>query len=451
MKYIHNSNIQIYIANLSEDVWPFIKQMSPKEQVEEINENASLSDRDLFAFAGEDDLIMILPQKVNPYFVDYYRQLFDNKNLYIFTPEKHTGEISLDFWRDKRLLRQIDPIVKKYENISLTCYSTTSQFLSLSKNLRCRYARLLTPESPTEENAWTVNFFGSKSGIHQLACMENLVSPEAVFVSDPLLAAKFAANFYSEFNGVVIKTNKGHAGAGILIFRPQELPEDKVKTIKIITSKLKSNYWRKFPIVVEKYIVANHEIGGGFPNAEFKICANNQVKLLYFCGMRVSKSGVFGGVEINRGVLPLSVSKSIIKTGEIIGRKLANFGYRGYFDLDFIVSRDKKLYLNESNVRRTGGTHVYHTCSFLFGSDFLNKTYALSENLYRLKTQKPIEFLELKNKLAPILFDKKTQTGLIITSANLLSQNKFGYIIFAKDKSEALKLENKMEILLQAS
>lgn len=440
--------LQIYISNLSEDVWPFISQMPAKVRQDEIAENASLSDRDLFSFAGQNNIIVILPQKIEPSFVNYFQELFGNKNFHILTPKNHSGETSHDLWQDKQLLSQIEKISANHSPINLVSYSASSQFYELLNKLKTLHQTIANPESPKETDSWTVNFFGSKSGIHQLANTLDLIASPAFVVSGVSIAAKIAANFYLNHRGVVIKTNKGHSGAGIVMFRHQELPSDNQDRIKTISKELKANYWQKFPIVIEKFIPADPSIGGGFPNAEFKILSNGQVKLLYHCGMRVTRDGVFKGVEINQQVLSTKIISQIVNTGFIIGEKMAEFGYRGYFDVDFVAGKDKKMYLTESNVRRTGGTHVYHTAKALFGDKFLHQTYVLSQNMFALPKPKHLVFTTLLQTLKPILFNKKSKEGLVITSANLLSQNKFGYIIFARNKARALQLEKNMETLL---
>jgi hypothetical protein len=443
-----SQTLQIYISNLSEDVWPFINEMQNKIRQDEIIENASLSDRDLFSFAGEDNTVVVLPQEVEPIFSTYYHELFGSKNFHIFTPKKHSGETSRDLWNDKDLILKIKKISAHYSRINLKSYSASSQFYSLLEKFKTIHPNVTNSESPAETDSWTVNFFGSKSGIHQLANTLDLTASPAFVVSGKNIATKLAANFYLNHRGVVIKTNKGHSGAGIVMFRHKELPADNQARIKQISEELKANYWQKFPIVIEKFIPSDPNIGGGFPNAEFKITPNGQVKLLYHCGMRVTRDGVFKGVEINEQVLSPKIVSQIINTGFTIGEKMAEFGYRGYYDVDFIAGKDKKMYLTESNIRRTGGTHVYHTAKALFGEKFMQKTFVLSQNIYSLPKPHAISFSDLKKTLDSILYNKKTKQGLVISSANLLSQNKFGYIIFASNKTKAIEIEKKMESLL---
>lgn len=446
----------IYIFNMSEDVWPFISEISKTQDREyEIQENSRLSDRDLLSFSGEDNIIMVLPSEPNPDFLNYYYELFDKQNFRILVPKIHTGEICKDVLNDQNVLNTIIEAANSTRKINLIAYTTSWQFLDLVDFLRSKGITVNTPESPTEADAWTVNFFGSKSGIRQLAQQGEADEPDlkmgdGLIISGIIDAAKIASIMYVKNHGIVLKTNKGHSGAGLLIFRDKDLPNQyQACEQKILTELRKEKYWSKFPIVVEELINPQPNIGGGYPNVEFKILRNGHIEFLYFCGMRVSPEGVFKGVEINNEALSDRVSARLVDTGFFIGERLAEEGYVGYYDVDFVATKNNEFFVTESNVRRTGGTHVYHTAMHLFGKDFMIQAYILSNNNYKLKEGIKMTFNDLRQKLTPVLYDKTSQEGLIFASANILALNMFAYIIFGKNKKRALEIEAKMEQLLR--
>jgi len=448
-----NSGVTIFISNLSEDVWPFIKNISdPKAKQFEIEENAFLADRDLFSLASEQRIVLITPKNISSTFLNYFKSLFGKKEVQILVPKKHTGEISKDIINDQKIIKKIIRIANSSKKITLIPYTTSLEFLELVNLLKKKGISVYIPESPEEEDAWTVNFFGSKSGIRQLAEHSGMEESDLI-MSDGFIcvgiedAAKISAKKYIKEKGVVIKTNKGHSGYGVLIFRNGDLPFNYKKTErKILEILKKDSYWDKFPIIIESLININSSVGGGFPNVEFKITKNGRVDLLYFGGMRVTKEGVFKGMEINEDVISDKVEAQITDTGFYIGEKYAQSGYRGYYDVDFVVGKNNKIYVTESNVRRTGGTHVYQVAKKLFGEKFIYRTHILSNNSYLLN--KKYSFKKLINLLKPILFDKRREEGLIIISENLLKQNKLAYAIFGKTKNRAILIEKEMENLL---
>ncbi|MFZ5376052.1 MAG: hypothetical protein ACOZAN_00075 [Patescibacteria group bacterium] len=444
----------VYICNLSEDVWPFIQAItSDKARAAEIEENANLADRDLFTSSDENELVFISPKQLNPQFVEYYSQLCNMKDLEILVPSKHTGVICDDICQDEKIINRLVEISNHVKKLTLTSYSATPQFFNLVRLLRSKGVTVYTPESPEEEDAWTVNFFGSKSGIRQLAQKSVAAEPDFL-ISDGLIcvsildAAKIAAKKYIKEDGVVIKTNKGHSGAGVLIFREGELSKIYEECQEQIYEVLAQDaYWDKFPIVIESLINVNPAVGGGFPNVEFKISKSGRIDYLYYCGLRVTNNGVFQGVEMNDDVMNDRLMTRIIDMGFFIGEQYAAAGYRGYYDVDLVAAKNNNLYVSESNTRRTGGSHVYKAALELIGDDFMSDSYTLSNNSWHISC-KP-NFEQLYAKLSEVLFDKKTKEGLVITSANLLSQGNLAYIVFAKNKKRALEIEQRAQQLVE--
>jgi len=341
------------------------------------------------------------------------------------------------------------------KKLTLVSYTASIQFFHLVDVLRQQGITVYTPEAPEEEDAWTGNFFGSKSGIRQLAQQSSarepdLLMPNGIICFGTFDAAKIAAKKYIKENGVVIKTNKGHAGSGVLIFRSNDLPLEYRKCEKAITEILqKDKYWDKFPIIVESLINVSTNIAGGFPNVEFRISKNGKIDFLYMCGLRVTSAGVFQGVEINANIMSERIAARVIDTGFYVGEQYAAHGYRGYYELDFVAAKNGDIVVTESNTRRTGGTHVYKAAISLIGREFMRESYILSNNSYVLPNKKTPAFTVLKEILQPVLFDKVQKTGVVIASSNLLSQGNLAYIVFGKTEKQALEIEKQMIELLE--
>jgi hypothetical protein len=448
----------VYIFNMSEDVWPFISAMSDKrERLHEIEENADLGDRDLFSFCAEESMIFVLPRPVDEVFFNYFTSLFGKRNFRVLVPKIHSGVICEDILHDEKVMQALVNAANGHQRLVVKSYTTSQQFLDLVRVLRERGLTLFTPEAPEEEDAWTVNFFGSKSGIRQLSQQSRAVEPDfimadGIVVSGIIDASRIAADKYVSEHGVVLKTNKGHSGAGVLLLREGELPSEYSLCQKAILKMLiKDEYWKLFPIVIESLLSVNPAVGGGYPDVEFQILKNGHVEFLYYCGMSVTKDGVFRGIEIHNDAISEQVAVRMVDTGFFIGEQYRANGYRGYFDVDFVASKNGQLYVTESNVRRTGGTHVFATAEKLFGKDFMYLTYIVSNNAFKLTEEKTYTFNEMLTILSPVLFNKQTREGLVIISENLLSYHQLGYIIFGKTEKRARELEAKMIQLLTAS
>lgn len=447
----------VYIFNMSEDVWPFISAMSDtRSRLLEIEENIYLADLRLFMFANEDsDILFVSPTEMSDTFITYFKFLFGIKQIRILVPKKHSGVMSKDVLEDESIMKELVKAANSSRRLTVTSYATTLQFLDVIRELRKRSITVYTPEAPEEEDAWTVNFYGSKSGIRQLAQQSGHVEPDFQMPNGLICmgiedAAKIAAKKYIKEGGVVIKTNKGHSGMGVLLFRSGDLPmvyrDCEEKILHILQ---KEAYWQKFPIIIEDFVSVNTLIAGGCPNVEFKILKNGRVEFLYYCAMRITSAGVFQGVEIENDVVSDRLAAQMVDTGFFIGEKYAAAGYRGYYDVDFVAGKNGQIYVTESNARSTGGSFVYHTAMRLFGKDFMYTTYILSTNDYDVSHLSPVTFQDMLDRLASILFDKSTQEGIILVSEHLLLMGKCSYIIFGKTKKRAYELEARMVELLK--
>jgi hypothetical protein len=234
----------------------------------------------------------------------------------------------------------------------------------------------------------------------------------------------------------------------VLIFREKDLPNEYTECEKAIHAILaKDAYWEQFPIVVESLVNVNATVAGGFPNVEFKIQKNGKIEFLYYCGMRVTKEGVFQGIEINQDVVNDRVAARMIDTGFFVAEQYAAAGYRGYFDVDFIAAKNGEIYVTESNTRRTGGTHAYKAGKLLVGKEFMKETYILSDNAVVLP-ERLSTFEKVYQTLLPVLFDKQTKEGVVIASANLIRQHRLAFVIFGTNEKRALEIETKMKDLL---
>lgn len=447
----------VYIANMSEDVWPFIEGITNnQDRAFEIEENANLADHQLFSLSDEDDVIFVSPKPISSALIDYYKYLFDKKSLTVLVPRVHTGQLCLDIINDADIMQSLIDEANSVKKLVMIPYATSHQFFLLIDELRKREINVYTPESPEEEFAWTVNLYGSKSGIRQLAQQSSAREPdfrmpEGIICANTFDAAQIAASVYVKESGVVIKTNKGHSGAGILIFRSGDLPGDYRSCVKMIQKKLdKDKYWTLFPIVIEHLLNVNCAVAGGFPNVEFRVTKNGKVEFLYFCGSRVLPNGVFKGIEINQDIMSDRVAARIIDTGFFVGEQYASAGYRGYFDVDFVAAKNGEIYVCESNTRHTGGTHTYKIALKLIGKNFMTDAYVLSDNSFRFGRKQDPTFEGVSSILSPVMYSRQTREGVVVVSANMLVQRQLEYVIIAQNKKRAYEIEAQMESLLRA-
>jgi len=457
IRYRKNRNeLVVYIYNIVEDEWSFISAISDKEQrKKEIENGNSSAESYLFANADEEEFMYVSPKSISFAFKKYFQDLVGAKKIDIVVPKKVSGLVCKDFYNDKPLFKQFIKKARRYKKVTLVSYASSPQFLDLKSKIEDLKINISTPEAPEVDCSWTVNFFGSKSGIRQLAQQStalepDFIMPEGVICVGKLDAARIAANRYIKDRGVVIKTNKGSSGNGVLIFRDGDLPKDYKLCEKAIYSIFnKNDYWDRYPIIIEDLISVNLNNGSSFPNIEFRINKNGKIDMLYYCLMLVTKEGAFYGIDMHEDVIGERLAARIIDTGFYIAERYAAAGYRGHFDIDMIATKYDQVFVNESNTRNTGGTDVYKIALELIGRDFLSDSYVISRSKYDISYIKRPSFINMCARLKPILYNKKTKEGLVISSENIIKQKELIYIIFGNTKKRAYQIEKEMTMLLE--
>ena len=276
----------IYIYNVVEDEWSFLSSIQPIEKrYSLINDCNQSSECYLFSNASENEFIYISPIEISNTFKNYFQSITSNKKVNVLVPQMRTGLICKDLYTDKELFGDLIKMAKKFKKVKLVSYATSPEFLELKDRLIKLGIDVVTPEAPLLENAWTVNFFGSKSGIRQLAQQSRAVEPDFIMPDGMICvgrldAAKIAANRYINEKGVVLKTNKGSGGDGVMIFREGELPRDyKACERRIYELLSEDGYWERFPIIIEELIDVNFTTLDNFPNIEFKIGNNGKIEM----------------------------------------------------------------------------------------------------------------------------------------------------------------------------
>jgi hypothetical protein len=448
----------VFVFNAVEDEWTYISGISSaRERRRYIEDSEADTDCYFLATATEQSYCYISPMPVDAGFIAYANTLFKSRDSHIVVPKTVTHLLCEDFMYDQKSFKSFVQLAKHYKRVRLVSYVVSEQFYALKERLEVEGLTVKTPEAPERKNAWTINFFGSKSGIRQLSQMSSSAEPdfkmpEGLICSGRYDAAKIAALRYIRNNGVVLKTNKGCAGNGVHIFRKGDLPLQFTECEhKILGSLSKDAYWDTAPIVVEDLIETRSGQYESYPNIEFTIDANGCPKMLYLCNCIVTPAGAFYGVDIGYNVLSSRVRAKVEDMGYYIADQYSKAGYRGRFDIDMMVARNNRLYVNESNTRYTGGSDTYKIVRKLLGVDFAASYYVLARSRKNWVRADGLTFSKLQSYLAPILYSPKKKEGLIVQSWHACTEGFITYTIIASSRKRAYGLERQLkEILIGA-
>jgi GNAT superfamily N-acetyltransferase len=145
---------------------------------------------------------------------------------------------------------------------------------------------------------------------------------------------------------VVLKTEYGVGGSGTLIVSPGTAGLHAL-----------ARRWARADVLVEEYV----EGSGPYRNPTFDgvVDAEGEVHPVGVGLMDVEGTG-YRGVIVGPGVLPDPLTETAIGFGAAVGRALAEDGYRGWYDVDFVTDRSSRLAPTEINLRLTGPAVAFH-------------------------------------------------------------------------------------------
>lgn len=441
----------VYVFNAVEDEWSFISTVADeRKRLELIADAEDATDAYFLSMSTETDFVYISPKNISPEFTLYAKRLLGYRHGEVLVPRVRTHLICDDLTHDSATFISLVSKAKEYRRVVLVSYVASQQFYLLKAKMEEVGLTVFAPEAPAIDCAWTVNFFGSKSGIRQLAqksvaAEPDFIMPEGLICVGKYDAAKIAANRFIKQKGVVIKTNKGSGGNGVFIFREGELPMDYTACEKKIVDLFNGDrYWDEAPIVIEDLISTNLTAIGSLPNVEFKIHKNGRIEEVFVCDCQVTNKGRFYGLDINEDIINDRLQTRIEDTGYYIAEQYAAAGYRGQFDVDMVYAKNGKVYVLESNTRNTGGTDVYKIVKKLIGKDFMYDAYTLSRSRYDIFPKKSRVFTDILAKLEPLLYSAKTKEGIILNSENAVPDGKLIYMTIGKNKKRAYALETQL-------
>ena len=84
--------------------------------------------------------------------------------------------------------------------------------------------------------------------------------------------------------------------------------------------------------------------------------------------MLMRRGWLYSGIQCGLASLEPSIEKALIGTGRRVGHAMAELGYIGWFDIDFVVSAKGEIFSTEINARRASPAHVFEIAGRLFGT-----------------------------------------------------------------------------------
>jgi hypothetical protein len=438
-------SIKLVIGNTAEAFAPLLRRVQESSSGKKIIQHEHTLSQRAFFYGGS-HTILVTPEAMPHALMQHNMKVFgysDVRNIYPSTPK-----IALTAWvaKSPRALR--DVLIKK-DVTMLHAYATTNSLMQVQEKLRAHGVSSSVEADATNETLWLQEYLGSKIGFRaemtsQSARCGGVRIPSGFPATSLKEVEDMLIWFYHEDMSALVKINKGESGWGIWV-----MCEHKYKThahmLRAFRKESQANsVWANTEYVVENCIDIDRSTAGGSPSVEMFVDRTGP-QVTYICG-QVLDGRQFTGVELGKGVLSTETYDTLRAMSETIGKQYYTLGYRGYFDIDFVMEDRITAYAVETNMRRTGGTHVYEIARHLLGKQWEEGYYLFSQDDMTLGRFASSE--AVLDRVRSILYPMRgKQKGLIVTSMNKVYPV-IGVVIIAEDRDEGERLRSHLIQLL---
>jgi len=191
--------------------------------------------------------------------------------------------------------------------------------------------------------------------------------------------------------------------------------------------------------VVEEFIQIDPTSMVSYPAIYTFIAPDGTLEVKGISNMFIGPQGAFEGVTIDSSLMDTVLTNQILEFNKVIGQLLSYYGYKGFYNIDFIVSDTGKLYATEVNIRRSGGTHVIDIKNHLGIVD----RCICAWNSYTDPIFANISEASLRKLIYEWAYNRKRQEGIIITMISGLKhgRSKIGIMAIASNYSTAMQIK----------
>jgi len=434
----------IIIANIAEAFEKIIsKVISSKQKEERIRVEHSLCERALLW--EEDDKVVITPFPVSKILISRNTKILGLKNVDNLAPRRIDISLSDAIMRDKEMMNRLCSIIRENPGVRISPYCVTKKFVSLINSLKKKKLNFTVKEIPRYPNKSLVAYLDSKVGsrleINRIKDAR-VITPRSIACKTTIKAIKAAQWFYNKKLSCVVKSDFGESGWGLIIAKKNHFKNSRHHTKYLKDEFKKDPIWNKDLILVERYIHTSQKILAKSPSVELFVSENGS-KDTYVCNQILGERGNFLGVALGRESIPVKLERELKKVSLKIGERFWRLGYRGFFDVDFVISKKGIPYVIETNTRRTGGTHAYDVARLLFGNNWKKIASIRAQDNFRYG-DKLLNADEILGRMKQVLYPMRgVKEGVIISIINKW-QPCFGFIIIGNTLEKVQNIYIKM-------
>lgn len=399
-------------------------------------------------FAEENDiLVMPVPMKAN--FIDYIGDIlgFNGTSLTIITPDdfgEFPGAITDEKLLSINLINKLKPCIGRFDTWTImACYYSVG-IVELASKLGIN-----APPGKEFAEQQGVDLFNRKGQFRRLAAGINLPLAKGTIAYDPATLAKAINKNIHQTGTVIIKQDNGVFNMGniaVTLDEPRPLPgvyatyhiEKNVAEMADHIWQTLSSHWSR-ELVVESYHNASHMLYSEYFIAEngHPHFLNNGLVRLQADSNPDAKELLWLGLDIP-AELPSYSFASVVSESMRFALFASELGYRGYINIDAIITDKEEVIFNEVNGRWGGCTILHILAERLLGPNYGNKhILRLRRNIHSPPLDELLEILQ-NNKLA---FNKEKKEGVLVLSCDEVFTHNMDCMIVASSRNRISEIE----------
>ncbi len=408
---------------------------------------------DMALFWGGDHSLVVTPKPLNSVWLADLRNLMDWRDVEVVTPRTTSRSLCEDLLQDADLLAHVEWVLRTSERPDVVAWGATPQLAKLLSRLRETVSALSYRTLPEPETFWRAYQLDSKAGFrHVVAGLRSLrikLAPGFVF-PDVALALESLFEFSRHGRGAVIKAAHGTAGFSLIRVSPDEFAADPEKVRRMASARMRfDSTWNNGPVVVEEWVRPTPPGSEEALTADFLVEEDGTVRVVGYGRMLLRRGQHYAGIVTGRGVVDEAVRSSILAIGRELGEAVAAWGYRGLFDVDFVLNADRRPIVTEMNARRASPSHVFEIARRLRGEDWSSNCCVRANDHVPASGASPPTYRDLREAARSYL---KEQAGegvdlvLTIVSSSLRRRTPyFGFLLIADDATRAEEQARRFE------
>lgn len=303
------------------------------------------------AFWGGDDKVLLAPAGTDRAWLEDVEDQMRCR-IQLVEPAQRPGLVLGDTLASPGdLARLVDALD---DEVRIEPWGTTPEVLQLDSALQA-HGIVTRRTGPDAEDLWTVGYLDSKLALQDLASrIQGLRVPRSHVALSYEHLVGLAEMMVARHHSFVVKSNVGVGGFGTFI--AADVSKDSV--IEDLFAAMDDEpVFREGPFLVQDYVESA-------PNAlkptyDGIVHGSDTVETVGVGGM-VIDGATYRGVAVGEIPLPVPVLAEAEAVGRAIGRFAGQLGYRGWFDVDFVLAEEGHLFATEINARRTSPAHAFH-------------------------------------------------------------------------------------------